>query len=673
MSRVPFRSPHAGPATRTPDPNRNQGRRIRELQSELMRISSATVPAILSTLTVGALRRCGSSPPAFDEFFHVLLLTAEYRPNQLQDLVDLTAMLYSAAADGSLWGNLKAKTLDRLRQVTTHPYDHSSSCFGWFRYVYFCLTQIYCTHEEIVSEIEAFVDVFPGCKHQISFLAAWFLPEIKRINPQLFDKVCSIISETSFLTSHIPVAEDFSDVDGLPDLIYCVFPPNSVGDAVRSDDVDMLTTLANETDFSVTASMPPAFFGCYEAWRSRMPTLLEASAYFGSVNVFKYLVLNGALPPDDRGQPNSVVEWAYAGGNLEIIRFCVQRDYDLVANWAVAVRTHQYEVVDWLQHTQLAPDDPSSMLNAAAASENMRYLLVAEPREAATIQELLQIAGGENRCWAFQYLYGLCENPTQIRSFPIVECLVSSASLECLQFALLKFGVVKPGSSDLTPLHVACHFCLLDIANLVLSQSSDWINMKRNGMTPLMLACRAGHVSVVRYLMKRVPSLDVNLESDERLDAFEYAIQSGHSAIVREFLAFPKFAAAGRRLMNPIELAIQNKHLDVVLLLLADARFRATEAALRLAAQIGFAAGVEALLEIGKVDVNSRSVDMMSAMHWAVKSRSVECVNALLKSEGLDINAQDEKWRLPTHYAALVGSAEILELFLRNALIAINE
>jgi ankyrin repeat protein len=67
---------------------------------------------------------------------------------------------------------------------------------------------------------------------------------------------------------------------------------------------------------------------------------------------------------------------------------------------------------------------------------------------------------------------------------------------------------------------------------------------------------------------------------------------------------------------------------------------------------------VRRLLEVG-ADVNWRTADGLTSLHFAAKAGCVDVVDLLIKT-GTDVNARDDFGWTPLHYAAFKGSVEII-------------
>ncbi len=88
------------------------------------------------------------------------------------------------------------------------------------------------------------------------------------------------------------------------------------------------------------------------------------------------------------------------------------------------------------------------------------------------------------------------------------------------------------------------------------------------------------------------------------------------------------------------------------------------DAPVALAARANDGAKVRALLEANpRADVNARTADGTSALHWAVYHNDVELVNRLVAA-GADVNAKNDYGSTPLSEAAVIGNVKVLRTLL---------
>ncbi len=160
------------------------------------------------------------------------------------------------------------------------------------------------------------------------------------------------------------------------------------------------------------------------------------------------------------------------------------------------------------------------------------------------------------------------------------------------------------------------------------------------GQTPLMYACRKGHVEVVRELLELGASID--LISELGRTALLEAIVQNHEEIVRILLERNELE------LNAINLKDHNR------------------TALMVAANLGHFSIVARLLEYPQVDVNLPDSDGFTALSLACLKPSYLTVKILLQEE-IDVNLEDTTaGRSALILAATINESAIVELLLQH-------
>lgn len=123
-------------------------------------------------------------------------------------------------------------------------------------------------------------------------------------------------------------------------------------------------------------------------------------------------------------------------------------------------------------------------------------------------------------------------------------------------------------TSVTTPLHQACLRGNIDVANILVesAETSDTLNSAdhKDGVTPLFLAAREGHVEIVKALIAK--GANVNVGEDEGWTSLHSACMNSHIAVVRELIAGGANAnvAEFERGITPLSLAVGNSDLQIV-------------------------------------------------------------------------------------------------------------
>ncbi len=192
----------------------------------------------------------------------------------------------------------------------------------------------------------------------------------------------------------------------------------------------------------------------------------------------------------------------------------------------------------------------------------------------------------------------------------------------CLQAAWVT-NVGGPDTWDtrrrIDPLHVVAWYGLpFAVSELDPDQDVIDIPERKYGQTPLMYACRKGHVEVVRQLLDRGASPQ-KLSARGRTPLFE-AIAGHHEDVVEAFLD-----------KKPSDLDVNALHTK---------EFNRT--ALMLAVQEGRSCMVESLLRYPKIELDRQDANGMTALYLAARSGSTELVHLLLQA-GASIDVVDDK------------------------------
>lgn len=120
---------------------------------------------------------------------------------------------------------------------------------------------------------------------------------------------------------------------------YCyqssvIFEEGTIHNAIFEDDIESLTNyIAKNSSFNVNMKI--------RFHRTIMPLICHC-AIFGSIECFKYLLMNGAVI-DKFVAHSSVSE-----GNMEIIRICEQSGMDFSEYLNTAILSHQNNIADWI-------------------------------------------------------------------------------------------------------------------------------------------------------------------------------------------------------------------------------------------------------------------------------------------------------------------------------------
>ena len=165
---------------------------------------------------------------------------------------------------------------------------------------------------------------------------------------------------------------------------------------------------------------------------------------------------------------------------------------------------------------------------------------------------------------------------------------------------------------------------------------------KRHGQTPLMYACRRGHVEAVRYLLDQ--GADIN------------AVSARGST--------PMFEAVLHNNKEVVDLLVEQDALKIN----AVHTKERDRTALMLAASRGGSELISSLLEHAYIEINKQDSAGYTALCLAAQSGFGDSVRELVESEadGFDINVTNKSGYSALFLAAMNGDCEMVKLLLRN-------
>ncbi|XP_046337771.2 ankyrin repeat domain-containing protein 17-like [Haliotis rufescens] len=228
-----------------------------------------------------------------------------------------------------------------------------------------------------------------------------------------------------------------------------------------------------------------------------------------------------------------------------------------------------------------------------------------------------------------------------------------------------------------TLLHLACRGGHVEVVKFVLSQGMVSINSRGwKKMTPVITAAEKGHTEVVELLVKE--GADVTLVNKKGDNLLHSASRGGHVEVVKFVLSQGTLSinSRGWKKMTPAMTAADKGHKEVVELLVrkgADVSLLdiGHDTLLHLACRGGHVEVVKFVLSLDRVSINSRGWEKMTpAMTAAVKGQKE--VVELLVSKGADVTLLDKGNNTLLHLACRGGNVEVVKFVLSQGMVSIN-
>ena len=213
-------------------------------------------------------------------------------------------------------------------------------------------------------------------------------PKIYEVFRRYLERMPHLLSELDAMEKH--------DIDGLvatpsrvsgfdPQCASLISMDAYILMIISADDVELLKVLSAQPGFDVNMRLKKSLVAPTSSLCHQL-TLIHVAAFYGAINCFRFLVMNNAslFLSDVRrfGNERDLVDFAVMGGNIEILRNCVQNGLPLKDAAHTAVAYHRNDVFHWLLENGNCTlgdtdEDGLTLMNMAASCNNIaiaRYL-----------------------------------------------------------------------------------------------------------------------------------------------------------------------------------------------------------------------------------------------------------------------------------------------------------
>ena len=259
-----------------------------------------------------------------------------------------------------------------------------------------------------------------------------------------------------------------------------------------------------------------------------------------------------------------------------------------------------------------------NILHSAAESCNLEFLkLILNDNKFNINQKTkcgktsfhLAVIAGNKEC--IQYLLESCANSRLHQK--------SCASSRFLAKICLHINVNDTDSEGFSALHIAINNKRLDLAKILLEDSSIDINIRDNsGNTPLHLACKDGYIEIVQYLLSR-PEINVNIMNNSNNTPLHIAIEYKHFEIAKYLIEFKDIELDYQNSNGntPLHLAVKYNNVEFVKILVLEKRCNVNlqnyidfkypgDTPLHIACQYGFIEIIKILAFVKDIDFNRK-------------------------------------------------------------------
>lgn len=178
-----------------------------------------------------------------------------------------------------------------------------------------------------------------------------FYPEIKESDPRKFKKLMIIVWLSKFVRS----IENSMNIEKYKEIRRIGHDDCTVSKLIRDDDIENFQLFISNTNLDFDSKIQSSVFES-NTLINQMPTLIEYSAFFGSINIFKFLLLQlekqNYFNEDSEKKLKKLYEYSIVGGCFEIIHIVegINSNLNLIDRHCIklAISYHQNKIADYL-------------------------------------------------------------------------------------------------------------------------------------------------------------------------------------------------------------------------------------------------------------------------------------------------------------------------------------
>ena len=348
-----------------------------------------------------------------------------------------------------------------------------------------------------------------------------------------------------------------------------------------------------------------------------MPSLVEYAAFFGSIQIFKFLYLEGAK------LTSNITFFAIAGGNYEIIHFLEENKFTFdEADLKIAIQFHHDEIVEYIINNY---DVEFSLEHFQTSILSFNYHFFYDMYEKHKFKTRLneKINGS----------YLIVDSVNRGYS-EVIELLSENDSTP------IDFNVKD--NNEFTAIQMAIMNDRIDILQYLLQYHHNNNNLN---CTFRFAATRLAREDLLEILLK-IDSIDVN----------EYYEKYGKNSLL---------CAVSLNNYYVVKLLVNDPRTNINAEVLYDEYAdNAGDTSLMIAVQKGYITIIKILLTSPTIDINKVNHKGNTALHIATLNEHFEIINILLESPNIDQNIKNNSGLTPLEIAKRKRNDELISLFL---------
>lgn len=307
----------------------------------------------------------------------------------------------------------------------------------------------------------------------------------------------------------------------------CYYSNDCLMKAILDDDLSLLIDIilknnVNLVDFKFKKSR----YELSEFINENEPSLIETAAFYGSVEIFKYLLMQEV--PLSQKLPSFTI----SGGNTELFGI-IEDLFDLYNisffdNIEAAIRYHRNDIFEYLRSNSLFNNEYTNSNESAVFSDSNELILHSfiKSIEYYNISIFLEL---------LPQMSSLLNHTNQLGQTP-VHIAIECSSIYFLEFILNEYkNEININVKDQwyeTPLMRAVYYGNIKMVEILCNFYGIDVNCVDDyGWTPLLKACYFGHFDIVKLLCKQ-PNININCKKNDNETPLHVAANNGYYNIV---------------------------------------------------------------------------------------------------------------------------------------------
>ena len=303
----------------------------------------------------------------FHTFIDFIIQLSCVRTKLVRTLSKLTGKFYEEKTENPIFSDIK----NILTDLFLKPAKKSKELLSWgyVTYIYFCFKDFLLSSDEIVSLLTDFILTNENNMFQVNFYLKWFLPDLKLCSEDVYAKFIEAIKyqipnrnnnphqeqiDSKFLLNLFSkTLEEQKDPNFVEEIDIDLnvenfgFTKDDIETAILYDDIELFKNIYNNHDIKINDQFRYKYFLCNTILMHKL-TLIQATAFFNSVKIFKFLYFNEANLNLTDNKNFSIMNFAIAGGSFEIIHILEWHHFTVNDSLYFTINYFQNALFDWI-------------------------------------------------------------------------------------------------------------------------------------------------------------------------------------------------------------------------------------------------------------------------------------------------------------------------------------